>query len=268
MNDQFSLGGFALDLGPLEKSSGLTISDRKRATSIVDIEDDGPSDFTLNMGKWMKGADTFNQVDTKNNQDAKTPIEEQSIAQQIPASDANLLQDIPEQVYRDPFDFANDSQFTEPLGSSTPSPRFISQRPTVEDVPDDSVYPLPAQGRPRFTENKSPAARAPDSPTPLSRRNSESQQAQSAGEDSFASWSSQHKRNGTPETSYTQQGASTKPRSRTNSGSKQDAPPNLVPRRSSSSPRDASESPFPRRDSGFQQGAADTSYVLPISTLS
>lgn len=236
----------------------MIITDRKRAASIVDSEDDGPSDFTLNMGKWMKGVGTYEKVDPKKSQDTKTPIEERSTTQPTPTSDANADQHVPERAYRDPFDFANDSQFTEPLGSSTPSPRFISKGPTVEDVPDDSVYPLPSQAHPRFAENRSLTARAPHPPTPSSHHNSGSQQGQSANEDSVGSWGSRHKRNGSPENSYSQEGASTKPRSRSNSSSKQGASANLLPRRGSTSQSDASASPFVPRDTGSGQGAADT----------
>ena len=177
MSNQFSLGGFALDLGPLEKSSGMIITDRKRTASVVDSEDDGPSDFTLNMGKWMKGTTIYTEDTSKKGQVGDAEAVEQLSAQQATASEASTCRDIPDEVYRDPFDFVNDSQFTEPLGSSTPSPRFISKRPTVEDVPDDSVYPLPAQAHSRSAEKNLPAAAsAPSPPAPLSRRNSGSQE--------------------------------------------------------------------------------------------
>ena len=50
MSNPFSLGGFELDLGNLDKSSGLIITDRKRTASIVNSQDEGPTDFTDNMG--------------------------------------------------------------------------------------------------------------------------------------------------------------------------------------------------------------------------
>lgn len=212
MSNQFSLGGFALDLGPLEKSSGMIIADRKRAASIVDSEDDGPSDFTLNMGKWMKGAATYTKDDSNKGQnggDGEAEVAEQPSAQQPTDSDDSICQDIPDEVYRDPFDFANDSQFTEPLGSSTPSPRFISKRPTVEDVPDDSVYPLPGHAQPRSAERISASTvRVLSPPAPLSRRNSESQQDIAIKSRSRSN-------------SPSQQSSSTTARTRSNSGAQQ-----------------------------------------------
>ena len=50
MSNPFSLGGFELDLGNLDKSSGLIITDRQRTASIVNSQDEGPTDFTDNMG--------------------------------------------------------------------------------------------------------------------------------------------------------------------------------------------------------------------------
>ncbi|KAG6986424.1 hypothetical protein G7Y79_00094g101270 [Physcia stellaris] len=170
MSDQFSLGGFQLDLGNLEKSSGMIIPDRKRTVSIVDSEDDGPTDFTLNMEKWMKGTGANEKDDSRKGEDPKPETVEQPTKQQISAIDNEKTKNDTERYSPDPYAREEISGFTEPLDSNTPSPMMLRRGPRVEDVPNDSVYPLPAQAYSRITENVIP--RAPNSPTPVSRRGS------------------------------------------------------------------------------------------------
>ena len=170
MSDQFSLGGFQLDLGNLEKSSGMIIPDRKRTVSIVDSEDDGPTDFTLNMEKWMKGTGASEKDDSRKGEDPKPEAVEQPTKQQISAIDNEKTNNNTERYSPDPYAREEISGFTEPLDSNTPSPMMLRRGPRVEDVPNDSVYPLPAQPYSRITENVIP--RAPNSPTPVSRRGS------------------------------------------------------------------------------------------------
>lgn len=170
MSDQFSLGGFQLDLGNLEKSSGMVLPDRKRTVSIVDSEDDGPTDFTLNMEKWMKGTGANEKDDPRKSEDPKSEVVEQPTKPQILAIDIEETKKKTRTYSPDPYPREEISGFTEPLDSNTPSPMMLRRGPRVEDVPNDSVYPLPAHVHPRTTEKVVP--RAPNSPTPVSRRGS------------------------------------------------------------------------------------------------
>lgn len=170
MSDQFSLGGFQLDLANLEKSSGMILPDRKRTVSIVNSEDDGPTDFTLNMEKWMKGTGANEKDDSHKSEDPEPEAVEQPTKQQISAIDNEKTKNKTERYSPDPYAREEISGFTEPLDSNTPSPMMLRRGPRVEDVPNDSVYPLPAQAYSRITENVIP--RAPNSPTPVSRRGS------------------------------------------------------------------------------------------------
>ena len=175
MSGQFSLGGFQLDLGNFEKSSNMIMTDRKRIVSNIASEDDGPTDFTLNMEKWMKGTDAYKKDDPEKGQETESQAGEEPIEQPTPASGTHLTIKAGERPAPDPFAREEISGFTgEPLFSNTPSPMCLRRRPTVEDVPNDSAHPLPASAYPRLAEKVIP--RAPDSPTPLSRRGSGSSQ--------------------------------------------------------------------------------------------
>ena len=138
MADPFSLGGFELDLGNLEKSSGLLITDRKRTASIVNSQDDGPTDFTFNMGQWMKGTDVPKNNDTHQVQAAEIQAVEQPIEQSAPighTTDKNLEQS----EHQSSEWFSHISGFTDgpdgPICSSTISP--VKRRPKVKKQPID-----------------------------------------------------------------------------------------------------------------------------------
>ena len=143
MTNPFDLGGFELDLGNLEKSSGLIINDRKRAASIVNSQDDGPTDFTFNMGKWMKGTDAHAKNDTQQVQPAEIQAEKQALEQPPTASDTNY-DNINRNEQRSPDCYSHISGFTDgsdgPFCSSTISP---VRRPKIEKNPTEQ--PVPAR---------------------------------------------------------------------------------------------------------------------------
>ena len=143
MTNPFTLGGFELDLGTLEKSSALNITDRKRTASIVNSQDEGPTDFTFNMGQWMKGSDAHNKIDTHQVQVADTQAEEQALKQPLSANNTTH-NNINRDEQHSPSCFSHISGFTDgsdgPICSSTISP---VRRPKVEKKPIEQ--PAPAQ---------------------------------------------------------------------------------------------------------------------------
>ena len=150
MTDPFSLGGFELDLGNLEKSSGLLITDRKRTASIVNSQDDGPTDFTFNMGQWMGGTDVQKKNDTHQVQAAEIQAVEQPIEQSVPVghtADNNIEQS--EQQSSEWF--SHISGFTDgpdgPICSSTISP--VKRRPKAHNTTSSTMkkYEYNSSGR-------------------------------------------------------------------------------------------------------------------------
>ena len=143
MSNPFNLGGFELDLGNLEKSSGLTINDRQRNASVVNSHDDGPTDFTFNMGQWMHGTDARNKNDTQQTQPAEIQDEEQPIEHPAPAND-NLEKPFKNCLIIQTSElFSHISGFTDgtdgPMCSSTISP--VRRKPKVEKQPIEQPAP-------------------------------------------------------------------------------------------------------------------------------
>ena len=102
------LGDYTIDLGGLgDKPSSMVVGDLEKERDEVGSEDEGPEDFTVNMGKWMRGGKVW-----KKNQHDEAPDEG-------------------DEVHEDPQDYTQEFKVDqgppeesvfEPLGTSTPAP--------------------------------------------------------------------------------------------------------------------------------------------------
>ena len=102
------LGDYTIDLGGLgDKPSSMVVGDLEKERDEVDSEDEGPEDFTVNLGKWMKGGGKWNRGQREESLDGGDEANEdlQDYTQEV-----KVVQGLPEE-----------SVF-EPLGTSTPAP--------------------------------------------------------------------------------------------------------------------------------------------------
>ena len=102
------MGNYSLDLGGLgEKPSSVLVEDRQQEREEVPSEDDGPEDFTVNLDKWMRGAEKWK----KERDDGPAAREIADEAREDLDQPEVRAEDVP----------AEESTF-EPLGTSTPAP--------------------------------------------------------------------------------------------------------------------------------------------------
>ncbi|KAL2040618.1 hypothetical protein N7G274_006597 [Stereocaulon virgatum] len=84
-DDDDFLDDYTIDLEALgEKPSSVVVEDRELHRDVVESEDDGPADFTLNLEKWMRGTEKWRKQNGENGGDdspASDGIQEQSDAQ-------------------------------------------------------------------------------------------------------------------------------------------------------------------------------------------
>lgn len=67
---------YTIDLEALgEKPSSVVVEDRELQRDVVDSEDDGPADFTLNLEKWMRGTEKWKKENGENGVD-DSPVAE------------------------------------------------------------------------------------------------------------------------------------------------------------------------------------------------
>ena len=139
MSNPLDLGGFELDLGNLEKTSGLIINDRQRTASVVNSHDDGPTDFTFNMGQWMHGTDARDKNDIQQTQAAEIQVEQQPIEQLALANDSTGKPFRNCHIIQTSELFSHISGFTDgtdgPMCSSTISP--VRRKPRAEKKPTE-----------------------------------------------------------------------------------------------------------------------------------
>ena len=102
------LGDYTIDLGGLgDKASSMVVGDLEKERDQVGSEDEGPEDFTVNMGKWMRGSEKWKK---KQSDEILDEGDEASEDSQDYTQEVRLAEGIPEE-----------SVF-EPLGTSTPAP--------------------------------------------------------------------------------------------------------------------------------------------------
>ena len=109
-NDDDFLEDYTIDLGALgEDPSSLVVEDRELQRDVVDSEDDGPADFTLNLEKWMRGTEKWKKE--KADEVAKHDPTPGNDPEGNPQNDAQagLNDALEESVF-------------EPVGASTPGP--------------------------------------------------------------------------------------------------------------------------------------------------
>ena len=102
------LGDYTIDLGGLgDKPSSMVVGDLEKERDEVGSEDEGPEDFTVNMGKWMRGSEIWKKKQRDEALDEGDEVNEdpEDYTQQV-----RVAQGLPEE-----------SVF-EPLGTSTPAP--------------------------------------------------------------------------------------------------------------------------------------------------
>lgn len=103
------LGDYTIDLGGLgDKPSSMVVGDMEKERDEVGSEDEGPEDFTVNMGKWMRGGEIWKKK--KQRDEALDEGDEVNEDPQDYTQEINVPQGLPEE-----------SVF-EPLGTSTPAP--------------------------------------------------------------------------------------------------------------------------------------------------
>ena len=147
MGENVNLEDYSFDLGKLEESSNLLITNRKREVEQIDSEDDGPEDFTLNMGKWMRGTGPYQKGNAPTKDVAKVNHE------------------------------AGDESGFLPLNTSTPTP-VRSRKATVEDA-----APTPVRSREAIVEDTAEVESPTRLPTPkLPRLNTETEQERATEE--------------------------------------------------------------------------------------
>ena len=101
------LAKYEVDLGPLgEKLSGLAVDDRQEERDEVASDADGPEDFTLNMGAWMRGT--------------KRTIKEHDVPSD---SDEQLKTYKDRENHEDTLALLDDESMLEPISTSTPAPK-------------------------------------------------------------------------------------------------------------------------------------------------
>ena len=102
------LGGYTIDLGGLgDKPSSMVVEDLAKERDEVDSEDEGPEDFTVNMGKWMRGGERWKkeQHDGALDEGDEADGDPQEYTQEV-----RVDQGLPEESVFEPF------------GTSTPAP--------------------------------------------------------------------------------------------------------------------------------------------------
>lgn len=106
------LGDYTIDLGGLgDKPSSMVVGDLEKERDEVGSDDEGPEDFTVNMGKWMRGGEKWRRE--HDNQALDEARDEGNEADEDP-------QEYTQEVRSDP-GLPEESVF-EPLGTSTPAP--------------------------------------------------------------------------------------------------------------------------------------------------
>ena len=148
MSSYANLDDYSFDLGKLEESSNLPIPSRTRKVESINSRDDGPEDFTLNLEKWMRGTGPYKQGEgpPEDDEEAKHEADEESA-------------------------------FTEPQDSSTPSP-VRTQKTTNTEVAATPIRPRKAT-----VEDAADVDSPLRLPTPkLSRLNTEAKQERAAEE--------------------------------------------------------------------------------------
>ena len=109
-NDDDFLEDYTIDLGALgEEPSSIVVEDRELQRDFVDSEDDGPADFTLNLERWMRGTEKWE------NEKADEVAKHDHAPENDP--EGNLLNDAQAGLN----DALEESVF-EPVGASTPGP--------------------------------------------------------------------------------------------------------------------------------------------------
>ena len=123
-DDDDFLDDYTIDLGALgEKPSSVVVEDRKVQRDVVDSEDDGPPDFTLNLEKWMRGTEKWEkETDTEVAEDDANP-------------GGGLQNDVQ----------AGESVF-EPVGASTPGP-LTKHAIFEEGVQEEARFQAPTLSR-------------------------------------------------------------------------------------------------------------------------
>ena len=102
------LGDYTIDLGGLgDKPSSMVVGDLEKERDEVGSEDEGPEDFTVNLEKWMRGGEKWEQEQRDEALDEGDDVNED-------------LQDYTQEVKVDQ-GLPEESEF-EPLGTSTPAP--------------------------------------------------------------------------------------------------------------------------------------------------
>lgn len=102
------LGDYTIDLGGLgDKPSSMVVGDLEKERDEVSSEDEGPEDFTVNMGKWMRGGEMWKK---KQRDEALDEGDEVNEDPQDYTQEVRVPQGLPEE------------SFFEPLGTSTPAP--------------------------------------------------------------------------------------------------------------------------------------------------
>lgn len=102
------LGDYTIDLGGLgDKPSSMVVGDLEKERDEVGSEDEGPEDFTVNMGKWMRGGEVWKK---KQRDEAHDEGDEANEDPQDYTQEVRVPQGLPEE-----------SVF-EPVGTSTPAP--------------------------------------------------------------------------------------------------------------------------------------------------
>lgn len=102
------LGDYTIDLGGLgDKPSSMVVGDLEKERDEVGSQDEGPEDFTVNMGKWMRGGEVWKK---KQRDEAHDEGDEANEDPQDYTQEVRVPQGLPEE-----------SVF-EPVGTSTPAP--------------------------------------------------------------------------------------------------------------------------------------------------
>ncbi|KAL8737729.1 MAG: hypothetical protein Q9190_008083, partial [Brigantiaea leucoxantha] len=136
---EFSMDDFSIDLAKLgeKSSSGLSLGNAgRRAVEGIPSEDDGPEDFTMRMGEWMKGTISWGKHRDGGNEGAEThgstnggvqPEQNESRADR----DKDVRMDDDDQSVNGSHD---ESEFL-PLSTSTPAPLMGQAQEFVPSPP-------------------------------------------------------------------------------------------------------------------------------------
>ena len=114
------LSGFEVDLGALgEKPSGVVVEDRVEQRDEVASEADGPEDFTLNMGAWMREAKEF--------------VKEGDVPSDV---DEQKKTELRREKIDGAFGIRDEQSILDPISTSTPAPKLARagndiQRPST-----------------------------------------------------------------------------------------------------------------------------------------